>query len=298
MHRPRLLLPLALMSFAAAPAFAANVPYFENFDAAPTGTTLPADFVESGPTVGTVDYSVEVDGVAGSNDLQASITGVSATTGTTGVAANRSAAIVFPTLPGTDWTISTEFVLDDYTAPATANDNTINMGLAALGSSANFTTGTNYRLLYTLDSPTATQIGRITLSESGGGTGLTGVLSSVAANAVTLGTPYQLTLSGSYSGGILTLNGTLTGGDGTTLTVSGTDTSVLTGTNFGYRTAVNAQRNGNTALNTAVTASVDVDYDNLSVVPEPGSAILASCGLGGVLLRRRRSPAPSRASGR
>jgi hypothetical protein len=107
-------------------------------------------------------------------------------------------------------------------------------------------------------------------------------------NAVTLGTPYQLTLSGAYSGGLLTLTGTLTGGDGTTLTVNGTDISPLTGTNFGYRTAVNALRNGSTAANTAVTAAVNVDYDNLSVVPEPGSVLLALCGGTGLMLRRQR----------
>jgi hypothetical protein len=75
----RLLLPLSVAVFAGGPAFAASTPFFENFDAAATGTTLPADFIESGPAGGTVNYSVEIDGEEGGNDLQASITGVTAT---------------------------------------------------------------------------------------------------------------------------------------------------------------------------------------------------------------------------
>ena len=263
-------------------ATAASVPFLETFDAAATGTALPSGFVESVGAAGTTaNYSVEPDAPAG-NDLQALMVATTAATGTTGVPANASAAVSFPALTAANFVISSEFTIDAFTAGGTGS--TLNFGLAARGTVANFSSGQNYRLLYSPYTPGAgAGTGRLTLGENGG-TGLTGTLSSAGTITPTAGLTGTLTLTGAVIGGTLTLTGTLVSG-GTTLTVTGTDASPTAGEFFGYRTALNAVLG--TAEAGPLTSSEDIDYDNLSVVPEPAAAGLLGLGAAGLLARRR-----------
>jgi MYXO-CTERM domain-containing protein len=104
--------------------------------------------------------------------------------------------------------------------------------------------------------------------------------------AIVVGTTYTLKLTGTYGvGGELDLSFGLFDSTGTTQygnSATGTDTSPLVGTNFGYR-----NRNGS---NSGTAASLNASFDNFSVanVPEPSSALLGLSGALAFLLRRRR----------
>lgn len=275
-------LAVAAVGVVAPLAPAATVPFLETFDAAAPGTALPAGFVETIGAGTTANYSVEPDAPAG-NDLQALVSGTTAATGTVGVPANMSAAVSFPGLTAADFVISSEFTLDAFNAGGSGS--TLNFGLAARGTSSNFSAGQNYRLLYSPFVPgTGTGTGRLTLVENGGAN-LTGTLTSAGAITPAAGLTGTLTLTGTVTGGTLTLTGTLVSG-ATTLTVTGTDTTPTAGEFFGYRTAVNAVLGATEAG--PLTSSENVDFDNLAVVPEPATAGLLGLGGAGLLARRRR----------
>ena len=101
------------------------------------------------------------------------------------------------------------------------------------------------------------------------------------------GHKYRLTLEGTYSGGTLTLTGTLLDTDtASSITVSGTDTTPLSGDHFGYRVSAYKATTGGT------DPSVTADFDNFSLegqgVPEPTSLSLLGMSAVVVALRRRR----------
>jgi len=263
-------------------AGAAVLGFSENFDSAAQGTTLPSPFVEVVGAAGTgADYSI-VAGPTSGNVLQGLVSG-SATSTSTGQGANISAAVPITDAPGNGFVVSTNFRLDSFSAGGSAS--TLNFALAALGTSTNFSTGSNYRLFYTQFGGGNT--GKLTIGEIGAtGTAVsgasTGTLTPVAGLEVTL------TFTGTYSGVTLTLSGTLNSG-ATTLTVGAVDATPLTGTNFGYRTALNAQLG--TAQTGPIPSTLDVRYDNFSVsaVPEPASIAGLAIGAMAMLGRRRRA---------
>jgi hypothetical protein len=257
-------------------ASAATLPYSNNFDSATLGTTLPSDFIESVGAAGSVaNYNIITSG--GGRALQANLSASNNST-TTGTAANVSAAVQFPGAAGSDFVVSTDFVLDNFNTAAGAS--TLNFGLAAAGSVANFSSGNQYRLIYTVFGGNSS---RLAISENG-----TIRATSTGTIAPTAGFSGTMTLTGVYSGGALDLTGTLVSGP-TTLTVSFQDTTTpFTGEYFGYRTALNALL-GSTQTG-PLTASQDVTYDNFSVaVPEPTTAAAGGLMMLGLLARRRRA---------
>jgi hypothetical protein len=243
----------------AATAGAATIPFSQNFDTLGTGNTAVPNFTESN----TAAMTIEADGAG--KDYQASISGTSG-------AVNVSAAVQLTNAVGNAFSISTQMTVD---AVSGSTGSTINSGLGLFSDQANFSSGSQYRLLFTSFSSSNT--GKLTLTEHATSSGLTGTLTSGSSISGFVGKVLTLTANISYNASNhLLINASITDGT-TTLNVSGTDTSPRSGQYFGYRTALNAV-NG--------TASINVDYDEFSVVPEPAS--LGLMAMGGLLLGRRR----------
>ena len=196
---------------------------------------------------------------------------------------------------GNPFSISSEFVIDDFSGTASAGGSTVDLALVARASSADFNTAPAYRLVYTLRNPTS-GAGVLTILETGAGAGITAGAGSTQAGAtavnavgfspVTLDTSYTLILTGQFVGPTFTLTGTLTGGSSVPLTVTATDATPRDGSFFGYRTALFAAKSEFDSIG-ATTISAEIDYDNLIVVPEPAMAGLLGFGLLGLLGRRR-----------
>lgn len=86
---------------------------------------------------------------------------------------------------------------------------------------------------------------------------------------------YMMALTGVYSAAGLTLTGTLSN-DTDTLLVSGVDSSLLTGTYFGYQDELGGS--------TQTSSPMLVSYDNFSIsVPEPDVAALLMLGASALL---------------
>jgi hypothetical protein len=264
----------AMLVFGNITATQAAVIFEANFDGLASGTDIaPAGFTEPTGT-GNANYSLNGSGMT----FNASAT----TTNTTGVASNKSAAINLPGMASNidPFTISTNYTLDSFVGGAAS---TINFGLTLFGSDPNFSTGTNYRVLFTPFAAAGTSTRRLSISEFGSSTGTTApqVISTEQVPSATLvdGMTGTLTVTGYYSlTGALNLEATFTAGSTTLTSGLFTDPTPLTGSLFGYRSALNAQ--GNTGGNGA-TASLNVTYDNYSVttnpVPEPGTMALTIC---------------------
>jgi hypothetical protein len=232
----------------------AIVPFSETFETYGTGDVTAGDFVESSPLL----YTIVADAMFGDNNYQALVTSGSG-------ALNGSAAVAFPGIAGTNFTVSTRFRIDSFT---TAGTSTLNLGLGVLGSDPNFSSGTQYRILFTVSSSVVGEPGTINIQENG--TTFASQLRGTSIG-VALDTEYTLALTATYTGSTVALSATATRLDtnaSTTTTV--TDTTPQSGQYFGYRTAVNAVGGG---------VSEDIEYDNFSVVPEPGSAALACAAL-------------------
>ena len=151
-------------------------------------------------------------------------------------------------------------------------------GVGALGSVVDLNAGDRYQLFYRASHSTLNETLALT-SVDGGTQTSSGTLAAV------IGHKYTLTLEGTYSGGTLTLTGTLLDTDTlNSITVSGTDTTPSTGTYFGYRVSAY------TAIGSGDDSSITADFDNFSVegVPEPTSLSLLGMSAAVVALRRRR----------
>ena len=252
---------------AAVSSHAATVPFSESFDSYGTGNVTAGEFIESNTAIYTI---VEDALLAGDNNFQA----ILSATGTTGTPANASAAVAIPGLAGNNFMLSTKFRIDSFT---TASTSTLNLGFGVLGSDPNFSSGTQYRVLFTVSSASAGEPGTINIQENS-----TTFASQVRGSSigVVLDVDYLLTLTGTYSGGSLALAATATRLDtmaATTTTV--TDPTPQSGQYFGYRTALNAV-NG--------SVSEDIEYDDFSVIPEPATATLTCSALALLLAGRRR----------
>lgn len=184
------------------------------------------------------------------------------------------------------FTMETQFTVN---TTGSVNSNGATIGFGAFGASTGFG-GTNLSSSYYLaDWQVANSAtpGTLRILALGDSTGFTGASVSVDANAlsstlaVTLGTTYTLRLTGVYVGSTLNLTLGVYDAAGTTqigTSATASDTSPLTGTNFGYRNRVGI---GGGAFNTS--------FDNFSVVPEPTAVGMFALGATVVMAFRRRS---------
>lgn len=292
---PRLIL-LTTITAAAAQLHAATVvaPYSTNFDGPEfaigdnTGT-----FSEAQTTAGNGTSSGTIhEPVASSGDFVlrhvVSATGQPAS-GTPPTVpsnnANKSSAVTNADLTFSGaggFIVSTTFVIESYAVAG----GTVNISIVGASNNLNFSSGSSYRLSYTVGSSGTGQsaTGAIALSEVGGGT-----LGTVSYIGTTItpqtGVEYTLTLQGIYnSASNITLFGSISNGS-STLTASVTDTSALTGSSFGMRTAIAA----NTTTSTATTETINYTSFSLEGIPEPGSTMLGFVTVGILCCRRKRA---------
>jgi hypothetical protein len=233
-------------------AGAAVMPFSDNFDADTVGATTIPNFT----TGGTAIYSI-VQQSGADNALQ----GASNTN-------SGSEAISFSNAAGNPVTLTSDARLTGLVNGGTGA--AANFGFGLFGGTADFSTGSQYRVLL----GTIGTVG--TLSIVRNGTNVTGTISG-SALTIAAGTDYTLSVTATPSA-----NNTLafhaTASDGTRTTVFDyIDSAPLTGTFFGYRTAT-----------AAAGTSETVQYDNFSATLTPEPASLALIGLGGLALLRRR----------
>jgi hypothetical protein len=242
--------------FVALPAHAALAPFTSNFDSDTVGSTSPTGFTAGGTAI----YSI-VQQSPGDNALQAS-----------SAVNSGSEAVSLTNIASNILTLSTDATLTTLTAGST--NPAANFGFGLFGDSANFSTGSQYRLLLTTVGGTPG-----TLSFVRSGTNQTSTISGTPLS-VAAGTNYNISVTATPVGSNLVFHATATDGTNTTF-ADYTDTSPLAGTWFGYRTATAASGTSET-----------VQYDNFSAtttVPEPASIGTLGAAAGLLLMRRRRS---------
>lgn len=239
-----------LLGWAAA-APAATIPFSSNFDSDTVGATSATGFTGGGSSIYTI-----VQQAVGDNALQAAS---SVNSGSQGVSLTNAA--------GNPVSLTSDVRLVSLVNGGTGA--AANFGFGMYGDTANFSSGSQYRILV---NTLGTGAGKPFLVRNG-----TNVTTSDTGTAVAIanGSDYTLTATATPVGGTLVLSASVT--DGTnTYTINYTDSSPLTGTFFGYRTA------------TAGTGTSEtVQYDNFAAtfVPEPGT--LGVVALASLFLTRR-----------
>ena len=207
------------------------------------------------------------------------------TSNTTTVASPTSIPITNAT--GVGFTMQTQFTV---TSAGNVNANGITLGFGLFGGNMTFTGDTVPNAYYLADWQVAntSSPGNLRIFALGDTSGFTNTAVSVDDNALSstlalnVGTTYTLKLVGTYVGS--TLNMTLGVFDSTGTTQIGSsatasDTSPLTGTNFGYRNRVGI----------GGPSAFSANFDNFSIVPEPGSVpLLALSAMSLLFLGRRR----------
>ncbi len=206
-----------------------------------------------------------------------------------------SASVSVAGVAGTSFTMSTQFTVNTVNPP-TGSVSTI--GFGALGGDAVFSASSLANAYYLADFGYAyamnaaggdkgrlrilalgdTQIGYSATNTGGNFNGNTTNL------AIQTGVTYTLRLTGTYSGGSLSMSLGLFDAAGTTqigTSATATDATPLTGSNFGIR-----NRNSS---NSSGTSSLNATFDNFSVtnIPEPSTALLGTLGALALLRRRR-----------
>ena len=256
--RSRFLLGVVGLSFASS-ALAATAPFNETFASTPADTWT---------TTGTAGWSVtggyyQAAGstTAGSFSSTVALTNVNSTTFT----------------PGTSFTISSTFQI----TAGTSNAGGEFYGLALFGTPSNLTTS-----YYLADVQRSGSIRIVSLGSTNAD--FTGGTATAIGSALALNTNYTLTFTGTYtSANSLSMSFGITDANNTLLkSVTATDATALTGTNFGFRL------NNNTA-GSAMTAKFDnLDVAAVSAIPEPAT-YAAIVGLGflalAVCVRSRRT---------
>jgi hypothetical protein len=276
-----LLLALTLsLSLVALSGFAATPPYAEDFESYLVGNTAVANFTE----VSTSAWTIVSPGILSTRAYQDDISAVAPGTGA--AATNSSAGISFPSLSSSSFTMATSFRIDTFTLTGSDVKNTGAISLFARGATDTPASSSTdrYQVYYFLDDDglgAGHTTGRLWLTELNLFNGDSLNELSASTLPVTPGNIYQFTLSGTASGGSLILSATLTDTTtSTSITVTDTDASnLLTGSNFGYFNGVYAEDGGSALLN--------ADFDNFSMLPEPGACILLLLGFGLCCATRR-----------
>jgi len=279
---------------AASFASAANIPYAETFDddalnnatpsepAPENGTFTPVHRTVGGDadTSSSTTWAVRADSPGRDYELDTSVTSEAS-----GFVAQQSASeLTFSGLADNPFAIASDFEVDSVSSVQNSF-----VGLFARNTGAGpggFPTsgdGVAYQLRYFTSGP---NVGKLVLVGSGfSNTTSTGSLTVDATGATT----YSISLEGAILGdGSVALTGTLSDGSSTidvTATDDGAD-GVLGGDGFGLLGQVQA----NDVTDTQ-TSTLNVDFDNLTVIPEPASVGLAGLGALAMLKRRRKAPA-------
>lgn len=239
--------------------------------------SLLNDFSSSPFTAETIDTQWAVGGGTYNNTAPA-------TTAT-------SASFSLAGISGSDFTLSTQFTVSTTTTAPTGGVSTVGFGLLGLDSS--FSGSSSGGAYYLADFGYANGMGNqglgrlrvIAIGDSATGitTGVGSAFDNTEVNyAIQTGSTYTLKLTGTYSGGTLSMVLGLYDAAGTTqIGTSGSlaDTTPLAGNNFGYR---NRADTGGTT---------DLSFDNyaLQSVPEPSVFALMVPAI--ALLARRRTRA-------
>jgi hypothetical protein len=232
-------------------AGAATIPFTDNFDADTIGATTIPGWTAGGSSI----YSI-VEQTPGDNALQ----GASAIN-------SGSQGISFTNAVGNAITLSTDARLTNLVSGGAGAS--ANFGFGLFGDTANFSSGTQYRLLL----GTIGNAGTLFVVKNG--VNQTSVITGQALTIAT-GTDYTITATVTPVASTLVFHATATDGTKTTI-LDFTDATPLTGTFFGYRTA------------TAATGTTEtVQYDNFSIALAPEPASLSLVGVAGLVLVRRR----------
>jgi len=271
------------VSLVALTCSAATAPYAESFEGYAAGDTAVTNFTESIPTSAWTIVSPSISGKGYENAMSVFSSGIGIAVNT-----NSSSGISFPSLSTSSFTMSTDFRIDTFTNTGSDVKNTGTVGLFARAADASpaSSNADRYHVSYFLDDDGAGHAtGRLWLREINVFFGDSLNEISTSSLPITLGNIYQLTLSGTASGGSILLSATLTDTTASSsISVSDTDASnLLTGANFGYFNHVYVEDGpGTTALN--------ADFDDFSMTPEPAAAVLLVVGFGiyCVTSRRRR----------
>ncbi len=162
---------------------------------------------------------------------------------------------------------SSDFIISSTFNITGANKGSV--GLAAYGN--NDSLSSSFYQAYVAQNQNVAEEDFLFLEEIGGDGQITSS-AVTTVSALTDGTDYVFTLTGTYSSGSLNLSFNVTG-DSINQTINGTDNTPLTGEYFGYRT---------TRASGATTAVMD-DFLIVSV-PEPSSVTLFAIGSIGILM--------------
>lgn len=237
----RILASIALLicsAFATIPGYAAEAPYFENFDVPPPGG-VPANFVETPDSrwsvvPGTYNGFAAVD-LSGGTSLSGS-------------------SINFTNVVGHNFTIKTRFAVSSFGALTTRM---ASVGLVILADNPDITTG-GYVLRW--ESGGADDVhNKLFLERAGPWVGV----GNVAANRIAPPKGerlFTMTLRGEYVNGSLHLTGTLATGP-QKVSVEATDPAPLTGTYFGFRLSA--------SVSASHVSSISANYDDFSVTLDP-----------------------------
>jgi hypothetical protein len=244
---------------------AAVIPYTNDFSGAGNNTAFPNS------------------GGAGSSWALSGGALVNTSSGTTTAS---TSSIQLTNLDSKDFTITTQFtVTSGATVPGQPSEGN-SVGFGAFGATAHFA-GSGVSTAYYLADFTVASTnneGNLRILSLGNTAGFSSINGLADANpgtsgiAIDLNTTYTLKLTGVYSSG--TLNMTFSLFDASGLNQIGTsatasDSSPLTGTYFGYR-------------DRTITAQT-TNFDNYSVIPEPGVTGLLLGGFGLAIALRRKS---------
>lgn len=251
---------------------AATIPYFENFDDQALGTAAPLDNQNNAWNESSGYSIVEAPSAFSGRSYNLNQTAPSGSLGL------HSTFNVGSSLNGGDFILTTDFIINSATLPTSAA--TSRIGFGALSNNAGLSGGTWYLADFVVatfgvgSAATGTlRINEIGGNESGDRT------STASAIAINLGDVYRMSLEGTYSDGALVFDYTVENlSNPSSISMSTTYNTPLTGTHFGYRNSVGSG------------GSMDATLDNFSIIPEPGAyaVLFGMAGLSLAVLRRPR----------